>query len=165
MNYSNYINGDLINGEGFRCTLFVSGCTHKCKGCFNAKAWDFNYGKEFTKDIENKIIDDLNKLPKKGQLTLLGGEPFQNINGLLSLVERTNKIENHNIWCYTGYTYEEILCDPEKLNFFSLMDVVIVGRFILEQKDYRLKFRGSSNQMVLDVKKTLKEKKPILYLE
>lgn len=165
MKYSNYINGDLINGEGFRCTLFVSGCTHKCKGCFNSKAWDFNYGEEFTKDLEDKIIDDLNKLPRKGQFTLLGGEPFQNIDGLISLIKRVNEIEGHNIWCYTGYEYDEILCDPKLFEFFSIMDIVVVGRFKLEEKDFRLKFRGSSNQMILDVKKTIAQGKPVLYLD
>lgn len=163
MNYADIKTCDVANGPGVRVSLFVSGCTHKCKGCFNAEAWDFNYGKPYNDEAEQKIIDTLSHDYIKG-LSLLGGEPFepQNQAVLVKLLRRVkHRFPDKDIWCYSGYNFEnDILAgklgDPEiTKEMISYIDVLIDGEFIEEQKDLHLRFRGSANQRILDVQKSL----------
>lgn len=175
MNYATIKWCDIANGEGVRISLFVSGCTHYCKNCFNQVAWDFNYGQPFDEEIENKILKELSSDYIAG-LSILGGEPFepQNQSALLPFIQQVKaRYPNKPIWCYTGYTLNEIsgeLIETSKntsctKKLISLIDVLIDGAFVEELKDIRLKFRGSSNQRVIDVQKTLSQKQCILYLE
>lgn len=171
MNYATIKFNDIANGLGVRTSLFVSGCTHRCKNCFNSEAWDFNYGKPFTKEVENEIINSLKNSFVDG-LSLLGGEPFepQNQKVLLPFLERVKKeVPSKNIWCYTGYLFDsELLGDSRAKTEYTnkmleLIDVLVDGKFIEELKDITLLFKGSSNQRVIDVKESLKQNKVILY--
>ena len=171
MNYADIKNFDISNGPGVRVSVFVSGCNHHCKGCFNECAWDFNYGKEFTEETVDEIIKDLDKDYISG-LTLLGGEPleYQNQKGLLPLVKKVKeKLPNKNIWCYTGFDFEQDVMGKMKKNWketeelLSYIDVVVDGKFEEEKKDLKLKFRGSSNQRIIDVPQTIKEEKIVKY--
>ena len=171
MNYATVKFNDIANGLGIRTSLFVSGCTHFCKGCFNAEAWDFNYGKPFDEEIQNKIINSL-KSPFCVGLSLLGGEPFEPCNqkALLPFLERAkSEIPNLNVWCYTGYLFdEELLKDSrakteDTIKMLNLIDVLVDGEFIEEQKNISLRFKGSENQRIIDVKKSLKENKVVLF--
>lgn len=163
MNYAKIRKMDISNGPGIRVSLFVSGCTHNCKNCFNPETHDFNYGKPFTEKEINKIIELMKEDYIVG-LTLLGGEPFeiQNQKGLLPLVKRVKEIyPNKSIWSYSGYLFDkEIIEKMMKENevtqeLLQYIDVIIDGRFIEKLKDPRLKFMGSSNQRIIDVKKSL----------
>ena len=163
MNYCNIKYNDIADGEGVRTTLFVSGCTNRCKGCFQPETWDFSYGEPFTKDVEDKIIESLSPYYIDG-LTLLGGEPFEPSNqvALLPFLKRVKeRYPEKNIWAFTGFVYDRDLtpggrkhthCTDELL---SLIDVLVDGPFILEQKSLSLQFRGSANQRVIDMRKTL----------
>lgn len=172
MNYATIKNCDIANGLGIRVSLFVSGCTHHCKGCFNSIAWPFDYGEVFTKEIEEKILEECSKTYIAG-LTLLGGEPFEPSNqiGLIHLLREFKKrFPNKNIWAYTGYVLEtEILPKNGKTHnevtdeMLSYIDVLVDGRFVEELKDISLKYRGSSNQRLIDLKKTLSENKIVLF--
>ena len=171
MNYADIKIADVANGKGVRVSLFVSGCNHHCKGCFNAQAWDFNYGKKFTEKEIDKILEDLDH-PYVAGLSLLGGEPFEHINqqGLLPLVKIVKeKFPDKNIWCYSGYTFENDIIDrmckewKETPEFLSYIDVLVDGKFEEDKKDLSLRFRGSSNQRIIDVKKSLKENKTVLF--
>lgn len=163
MNYAEIKNFDIANGLGIRVSLFVSGCTHRCKNCFNSVAWDFKYGKEFTKEVEDSIIRMLNN-PNISGLTLLGGEPMEPVNqdGLIDFLRRVKKeVPNKNIWCYTGYTLETDLLKgrahtPITEEILSYIDVLVDGKFVEELKSLMLKFRGSSNQRLINLKETLK---------
>ena len=173
MNYASIKKFDIANGLGVRVSLFVSGCTHHCKNCFNAIAWDFHYGNPFTIEVEDEIIKSLKQSMITG-LTLLGGEPMepQNQEGLISFLRRVKKeVPEKDIWCYTGYTYkdggalkEERANCKETKKLLSLIDVLVDGRFIEELKDIRLKFRGSSNQRVIDLKRSFDHGSTVLYL-
>ncbi len=171
MNYATVKFNDIANGLGIRTSLFVSGCTHRCKNCFNSEAWDFSYGKPFDKDIEEKIITSLNSDFCDG-LSLLGGEPFepQNQEGLLPFLKRVkNKFPNKTVWCYTGYLFDSELLGESRaktentLEMLKLIDVLVDGKFIEEQKNISLRFKGSENQRIIDVQKSLKENKTILF--
>ena len=171
MNYATVKYNDIANGLGIRTSLFVSGCTHFCKGCFNSEAWDFNYGKPFDIEIENQIINSLKSDFCDG-LSLLGGEPFEpkNQEALLPFLERVKKeVPNKNVWCYTGYLFdEELLKDsraktPNTLKMLKLIDVLVDGKFIEEQKNISLRFKGSENQRIIDVKKSLKQGETVLF--
>ncbi len=165
MNYAEIKKLDIANGLGVRVSLFVSGCTHHCKNCFNAIAWDFNYGKPFTKEVELELIEAL-KHPMVAGLTLLGGEPLepQNQYGLFHFIKTVREqLPEKNIWCYTGYTLETDLLTGRAHTeitdeFLSMIDVLVDGKFIEELKDITLKFRGSSNQRLIDLPKTLSSK-------
>ena len=146
--------------------LFVSGCTHHCKGCFQPDTWDFDYGEEFTDEVADKIVESLAPEYIEG-LTLLGGEPMEEVNqaGLLPLLKKVRDRygDTKNIWCYTGYTFEDDLLDPKgKAHFdttdgiLSIIDILVDGEFHLEEKDITLRFRGSKNQRIIDVKESLK---------
>lgn len=169
MNYSDIKYTDMINGEGIRVSLFVSGCSHKCKGCFNKDTWDPNFGSPFTEEIQNKIIDYFKKYESslKG-LSLLGGDPTfkDNIDSLVRFLNRFKSIfPNKNIWIWSGYTWEVIEKNDKLFSLISLCDVLIDGKFIEEEKDLTLKWRGSKNQRVIDIKKSISEKKAISYLK
>lgn len=164
MNYADIKTCDVANGLGVRVSLFVSGCTHKCKGCFNAEAWDFNYGKPYDDAAEKKILNALSLDYIKG-LSLLGGEPFepQNQAELVKLLRKVKQqLPEKDIWCYSGYNFENdiLACrlgDPKiTKEMISYIDVLVDGEFIEEQKDLRLRFRGSENQRIIDVQKSLK---------
>lgn len=153
---------DVANGPGVRVTIFVSGCTHHCKGCFNEMTWDFQYGREFTKEDIEKIIKLMEPSYIAG-LTLLGGEPmeYRNQQGLLPLLRRVKEqYPEKTIWCYTGYLYDKDILDDfcgkweETREMLSYLDVIVDGEFVEAQKDISLRFRGSSNQRIIDVKKS-----------
>lgn len=171
MNYGEIKKHDIANGEGVRVSLFVSGCTHHCKGCFNHETWDFKFGKHFTIDTENEILEALDHSFING-LSLLGGEPFerQNQEVLLPFLRKVKeRYPQKNIWCYTGYTLEEDLLSESRARceytdeMLSLIDVLVDGEFKEELKDITLAFRGSSNQRIIDVKESLKQGKTILW--
>ena len=157
MNYGEIKTTDIANGVGVRTSLFVSGCTHHCKGCFNEETWDFAYGQPFTKEVEDEIIESLRPVYVTG-LTVLGGEPMEVVNQQVvrPFLERVRaELPDKNIWIYSGYTWEE-LNDSENKRC-HMTDVLVDGEFKLDLKDISLRFRGSSNQRVIDVKKTLEE--------
>ena len=174
MYYGNIKNFDIADGLGIRVSFFVSGCRTCCKGCFNEMTWDFKFGKEFTEETIEYIL----KLLKPDQIdgfTLLGGEPFEEENQevLADLLKRI-KIEypTKDIWCYTGYVLETDLLPEEgrkhtkhTQDMLECIDVLVDGPFILEKKNLMLKFRGSTNQRVLDLKKTLNQGKPVLFID
>lgn len=175
MNYATIKKCDIANGEGVRVSLFVSGCTHHCKNCFNEVAWDFSYGEPFTAATEEEIFAELEHGYVNG-LSLLGGEPFepQNQRALLPFVKRVReKFPKKNIWCYTGFVFDEktgLLKELAKntectAELIRNLDVLVDGPFVDELKDISLVFRGSSNQRVIDVQKTLQSGQIVLYLE
>lgn len=152
---------DIANGPGVRVTLFVSGCTHHCKGCFQPETWDFQYGQPFTDAVEAQILDHLAPSYIHG-LTLLGGEPFEpsNREGLLPLLRRVRaQYPEKTIWAFSGYTYEALLAGtpgPAETiqDMLCLLDVLVDGPFVEAKKDLGLRFRGSSNQRLIDLNKT-----------
>ncbi len=171
MNYAEIKTCDIANGEGVRASLFVSGCTHRCKGCFNEIAWDFQYGKPFDEAVEETLLKELAPGYVAG-LSLLGGEPFEPVNqrGLISFLEKVKAQYPHkNIWCYTGYLYDVDLVPGGRAycectdRMLELIDVLVDGPFVEEQKDIRLKFRGSANQRLIDVKKSRECGKVVWY--
>lgn len=163
MNYGEIKNYDIANGEGVRVSLFVSGCTHHCKNCFNAQTWDFSFGSPFTKETEDMILNLLAPGYING-LSLLGGEPFEpdNQRALLPFLKRVRAAyPDKTIWCYSGYTLESDLLSESRARcevtdeMLSCIDVLVDGEFIEEQKNISLAFRGSENQRVINVPKTL----------
>ena len=170
MNYANIKYNDIANGEGIRTSLFVSGCTHHCKGCFNQEAWDFNYGNVFNEETQNQILKSLEPNWING-LTLLGGEPMEPANqkGLLEFVKKVKTLyPNKTIWCFSGYLFDKELLNESRARcqwtdeFLSFIDVLVDGKFMLEEKDISLRFRGSRNQRIIDVQKSLQENKIVL---
>lgn len=168
MNYADFKKFDVLNGEGVRHSLFVSGCSHRCKGCFNASAWNKNYGAVFTDETEEMIFQAFEESPISiAGLSLLGGEPFENVQGLLPfLLKFTTKYPDKNIWCWSGYTFEQLWAlatvDDDVLMMLSMIDILVDGKFILEQKDLKLKFRGSQNQRIIKVKDSIATGKAVL---
>ena len=171
MNVATIKKRDIANGVGVRVSLFVSGCTHHCKGCYNAEAWDFSYGEPDTADTEEEILDLLRPDYVSG-LSLLGGEPFEPVNQkvLVGLLRRVRALYPHKtVWCYTGYTLERDLLLPSRARcdvtdeMLSMIDVLIDGEFVEELKNIRLLFRGSENQRLIDLPSTLKEGRVILW--
>ena len=160
---------DIADGEGVRVTLFVSGCTNHCKGCFQPQTWDFKYGTPYTEDTEQELID-----PNISGLTLLGGEPFEveNQQVLVGLLRRVRReLPEKTVWSYTGFVYDRDLvpggkryCDVTD-EMLSYIDVLVDGPFIEEQKDIRLTFRGSANQRVLDLKETRRTGSIVKYID
>ncbi len=172
MNYCNIKKFDIADGIGVRVTLFVSGCTHHCEGCFQPETWNFDYGELFTEDVEKEIIEALKPDYIDG-LTLLGGEPFEieNQKALLPFLKKVKNIyPKKTIWAYSGYTFEELTNDSRAKceytdEILSLIDVLVDGEFKIDLKNISLKFRGSSNQRVIDVKETLKKGEIVLFLD
>lgn len=191
MRYCNIIEEDIANGQGVRTTLFVSGCKFHCKECFNSEAWDFNYGKEYTEETESYILEQVSKPYIKG-LSLLGGDPlWQDMDGLKQLRQLVQKVHDldKTVWIWSGFTWEELLrksrltdhmvdkeweivsIDIQKLCLVCDCDVFVDGLFEYDKKDLSLAWRGSQNQRVIDVNKTLDyfakthEDKVVLYCE
>lgn len=173
MNFGEIKKCDIANGEGVRVSLFVSGCTHHCKGCFNARTWDFNFGEPFTEEVENSLLNDLAPSYVVG-LTLLGGEPMEpeNQRALVPFLRRVKeKLPKKTIWCYTGYTLDKDLVEGGRAfcevteEMLSMMDVLVDGEFVEALKDIRLVFKGSSNQRIINLKETLKKGEIVLYME
>ena len=163
MNYAQIKNNDIANGPGIRVSLFVSGCTHRCPGCFNEEAWDFSYGRPFTQETIEQILCMLAPDRIRG-LTLLGGEPFepQNQGPILDLLRQIKKKYPHkSIWAFSGYLFDkDILAgrlgDYEiTKEYLSYLDVLVDGPFVMAKKDLNLRFRGSSNQRLIDVPASL----------
>lgn len=163
MNYAAIKKFDIANGPGVRVSLFVSGCRHRCKNCFNSEAWDFDYGNTFTDDTLNELLEALDKPHIEG-FSLLGGEPFEpeNQDGVYKILSAIKKnLPDKTVWCYTGFDFEKQLLagtvgDNElvKKNL-SLIDVLVDGKFVEELKSLDLIFRGSSNQRIIDVARSL----------
>lgn len=179
MRYSSMRNLDISNGEGVGVSLFVQGCPFHCFGCFNSDTWDFNGGKEWTEETKNKFLKLIDR-PYIKRVSFLGGECLaeQNLNEILSLIQEIrNSYPDKTIWLYTGYSYSEIfrgqsLClSQEGLNNFKrreiikLCNIVVDGEYIDEQKDLTLRWRGSKNQRVIDVKQSLAQNKMVLYCD
>lgn len=173
MYYGNIKMYDIADGEGCRVTLFVSGCTNCCEGCFQKETWDFHYGQEYTKETEDKILKLLDNENIQG-LTLLGGEPFEpeNQKVLIRLLRRVHKeLPDKDIWSYTGFVLDKDLLEGQRKHtevtdeMLSYLDVLVDGPFVLSKKNISLYFRGSENQRVIDMNKTRKEHKIVLYHE
>ena len=175
MNYATIKWTDIANGEGVRISLFVSGCTHRCKNCFNEIAWDFAYGELFDEAVQEKILKELGSSFIAG-LSLLGGEPLepQNQEALYPFVQKVReRYPQKTIWCYTGFVFDEKSGDLKEKHkdtqytkdLIALFDVLVDGPFVEELKDVRLKFRGSANQRVIDVQRTLTTKEIVYYIE
>ena len=171
MNYGNIKYFDIADGPGVRTTLFVSGCSHHCPGCFQPETWDFSFGKPYTAETEDEIIASLAPDYVDG-LTLLGGEPMEKANqrALLPLVKRVRETyPQKDIWCYTGYTLETDLLSPSRARcevtdeLLGLIDVLVDGEFIEAQRDLTLLFRGSRNQRLIDMPATLKKGETVLW--
>lgn len=171
MNYAEIKYNDIANGPGVRVSVFVSGCPHHCKGCFNEMTWDPNYGEQFTEEIEEQILNGMAPGFVSG-ITLLGGEPMtrENMNGLLPLLRKVKKqYPNKSIWCFTGYVFETYVKNvmlkewPEAEEFLSYIDVLVDGPYIEELHDWALQFRGSSNQQLIKVKETLEVGEIVLW--
>ncbi|MBD5532515.1 MAG: anaerobic ribonucleoside-triphosphate reductase activating protein [Lachnospiraceae bacterium] len=171
MNYAEIKTCDIANGPGVRVSLFVSGCNHRCKNCFNEIAWDFGYGKEFTRETMDYLIGELSPYYIRG-LTLLGGEPmeYQNQVGLLPFLRRMKKeLPNKDIWCFTGYLFDreivQEMCPKWEMTreLLSYIDVMVDGRYVEELHDITLLFRGSSNQRLIDVPKSLAAENVVLW--
>lgn len=171
MNYCGIKKCDIANGLGVRVTLFVSGCTHHCKGCFQPETWDFEYGDKFTEDTEKELLEALAPDYIHG-ITLLGGEPFEpeNQRVLVGFVKKVkDKYPRKNIWCYTGYLLDEELLKPSRARcevtdeLLSYIDVLVDGEFQLDKKNISLQFCGSENQRLIDVKATLEKGEIVLW--
>ena len=163
MNYTRILKADISNGLGFRCTLWVTGCQRKCPGCFNEEAQNPEFGKPFDEDAKNRIFNELNNETCDG-LSLMGGEPLSvcsdNRKQIISLCKEVKKrFPKKDIWLWTGYKYEDISSDKSMKGILDCVDVIVDGEFLQEKKDLSCPFRGSSNQRVIDVKKTLKSGK------
>jgi anaerobic ribonucleoside-triphosphate reductase activating protein len=170
MNYGNIKKTDIANGLGVRVSLFVSGCTHHCKGCFNQETWDFDYGMKYTDSTRMEILNALDHDYISG-LTLIGGEPFEPSNQevLVELAREVHqKFPEKNIWCYTGYNFENDLLGSCHIHstvtdeLLSYIDILVDGKFEIDKKNIMLKFRGSENQRIILVQESLKQGKTIL---
>ena len=171
MNYGQVYYNDVANGIGCRTALFVSGCTHHCKGCFNEMTWDFNYGEPYTKAVEDEIIESLKPEYIAG-LTILGGEPMEVVNQkeIRPLLERVKKeVPKATIWIYSGYLWEELVdsnnkrCHSEDTDaILAMTDILVDGEFMLDKKNLMLRFRGSENQRIIDVQETLRTGEVVL---
>ncbi len=162
MNFAQIRKYDVANGPGIRTTIFVTGCTHKCHNCFNEEYQDFDFGDPWTQKETDEVIEDL-KLDEVKGLTILGGEPFQNEVDLLEVLRDIKKEVQKDIWIFSGYTYEEILKDEDKKKLLGECDVLVDGRFVEALKDLSLRFRGSSNQRIIDVQKSLESNEVVLF--
>ena len=161
MNFATIKKRDIADGPGVRVSLFVSGCTHRCEGCFNEIAWDFDYGAPFTEAVQQELLEALAPDYIQG-LTLLGGEPFEpeNQRALLPFLKRVREVfPQKNIWCYSGYTLDQLQGESRARcevtdEMLAQLDVLVDGRFVLAKKNIRLRFRGSENQRLIDMNKT-----------
>lgn len=168
MNYATIKNCDIANGPGVRVSLFVSGCTHRCPGCFNEIAWDFDYGTPFTEETVESIVNMLRPAHIRG-LTLLGGEPFepQNQSAIVALLRRVKQeLPEKSIWAFSGYLFDKDILSGrlgDTSEYLSYLDVLVDGPFVESKKNLSLRFRGSENQRLIDVKKSLAAGEVILW--
>ncbi len=176
MNYASIREMDISNGEGIGVALFVQGCRFHCFNCFNTETWDFDGGKEWTEDIKSKFLKLIDK-PYINRISLLGGEPLvdENVENILNLVSEIRiAFPDKSIWIYTGYTIEEAIkkngltysdIQLKRLHILKQCDVLVDGRYIDSERDITLKWRGSKNQRVIDLKETFKQKQVVLYCD
>ena len=170
MNFATIKKRDIADGPGVRVSLFVSGCTHRCEGCFNEIAWDFDYGAPFTEAVQRELLEALAPDYIQG-LTLLGGEPFEpeNQRALLPFLKRVREAyPQKNIWCYSGYTLDQLQGESRARcevtdEMLGTLDVLVDGRFVLAKKNIRLRFRGSENQRLIDMNKTRETGEVVLW--
>ena len=170
MNFATIKKRDIADGPGVRVSLFVSGCTHRCEGCFNEIAWDFDYGAPFTEAVQQELLEALAPDYIQG-LTLLGGEPFEpeNQRALLPFLKRVRETyPQKNIWCYSGYTLDQLQGESRARcevtdEMLAQLDVLVDGRFVLAKKNIRLRFRGSENQRLIDMNKTREKGEIVLW--
>ena len=171
MYYATIKHCDIANGPGVRTSLFVSGCDHRCPGCFNAEAWDFFYGEPFDDSTIEAILTSIEPAYIAG-LSLLGGEPMEPVNqrGLLPLLQAfKERFPEKTVWCYSGFTYEQLTAGAARCRcevtdrLLALIDVLVDGPFIEAEKDITLRFRGSKNQRLIDLKKTREEGRIVLW--
>lgn len=161
MRYAGIIDCDFINGEGIGVTLFTQGCSHHCKGCQNPQTWDKNGGLEFTDKVFNDLFNKLDN-PIIDHLTLSGGDPLDSLDlTLLVSTEFKKRYKNKKLWLYTGYIYEDIIKNNKYNKILNLVDILVDGEFQENKKNLKLKFRGSSNQRIIDVHKSLEQGKVI----
>jgi anaerobic ribonucleoside-triphosphate reductase activating protein len=153
------IEDTTVDGPGFRTTIYCAGCAHQCEKCHNKQSWDFNQGKELSTDELMKIITD----DEFADVTFSGGDPMYQADGFTELAKAIKSCTKKNIWCYTGFTFEALLNMPKQRKLLELIDVLVDGPFIDKLKDPDLLFRGSSNQRLIDVQKSLKENKVVLW--
>lgn len=170
MHIGEILRADSANGEGIRVSIFVSGCTNRCPGCFQPETWDFEYGKLYDKDMEKLLFDELSQ-PYYDGLTILGGEPFEpsNQRGIIEIIRRMRReLPEKNIWIYTGFVYDQDLVPGGRKytevtdEILDKIDILVDGRFEEDKKNLRLNFRGSENQRIIDMKKTREEGRMIL---
>ncbi len=165
MNYAKIRKFDVSNGPGIRATLFVSGCTNGCNGCFNKELQDFNYGNKWTKEVEDEFVNQVKNSNIVG-VNILGGEPMDQIKdeSLLNLLKRIKEETEKSIWLWSGYIYEDIITCDKKSQILSYVDVLIDGRFEEDKRNISLKYRGSSNQRIIDIVKS-KESNRVIEIE
>ncbi|MDD7305248.1 MAG: anaerobic ribonucleoside-triphosphate reductase activating protein [Peptoniphilaceae bacterium] len=163
MRYGQIRKYDVANGPGIRTSFFVTGCDAHCKNCFNTEYMSFDHGDIWTDAETNKVIENLKQKEVEG-LSILGGEPFENTLDLLEVIKKIRKHSDKSIWVYSGFTFEILSAIPIARELLSYCDVLVDGLFVEEKKDLKLKFRGSSNQRIIDVQKSLKNDK-IIYME
>lgn len=161
MNYGQIRKYDIANGPGIRTSIFVTGCKINCKNCFNKEYQDPNFGQTWTQKTTNQVINYL-KSDEISGLSILGGEPFESANDLINILNDIKNKINKNIWIYSGYTFEYLMKNPVYKQLLEKVDVLVDGPFIESKKDLKLKFRGSSNQRIIDVKSSLINDKAIL---
>ena len=167
MNYHNIKTDDMLNGDGLRVTCWISGCNIGCFNCYNPQTWDFNSGIPFTDDTMQEILYDLSKPYIKG-LTLSGGHPLDPLNApkVLEIVKRVKMVfPNKDIWIYSGYVWEDIIKDETLREILKYTDVLVDGAYVDELRDISLAFKGSNNQRIIDVPKSLEQNKVILWQE
>ena len=165
MKYSQIRSMDVSNGEGIGVALFVQGCPHRCKNCFNPETWDFNGGKEWTQKTEEEFLKLIDR-PYIKRVSLLGGEPLavQNLEGVLNLVNQIRLLlPEKTIWLYTGYTWENIACSSKRKEIVAKIDILVDGKFEEDKKDLSLQFRGSSNQRLIAVQESLEKGDVVLW--
>ena len=161
MNYAQIRKYDIANGPGVRTTIFLTGCTLNCKNCFNKEYQNFSFGKVFDEKAFAELMDCLNDDNIRG-LSVLGGEPFDNLDGLNDFIKNVRERSEKDIWVYSGYTFEELVQKDGAMDVLKNIDVLVDGRFVEDLKDLKLKFRGSSNQRIIDMKRTLEIGKILL---
>lgn len=161
MNYAQIRKYDIANGPGVRTTIFLTGCTLNCKNCFNKEYQNFHFGKVFDEKAFEEVMDCLSDANISG-LSVLGGEPFDNLEGLKEFITKVRAKSEKDIWIYSGYTFEELLEKAGAMDVLKNIDVLVDGRFVEDLKDLKLKFRGSSNQRIIDMKRTLEEDEILL---
>lgn len=162
-NYMGYERFDTANGEGVRSSVFFSGCSLRCVGCWNPSSWNPKNGSPFTQETIDMVLDGIDH-PAIAGLSLIGGEPFENLESTIALVEqfRVRYGNTKTIWSWSGYTFEQIMEDSEKIKLIQHLDVLVEGRFMIALRDRTLKFRGSKNQRILDAQQSIQNNTPIL---